>query len=52
MIPPVKISGVSEEPGLAPARNMGAAYGLLLFRYREEEIWLEFRAGVRFATAL
>jgi len=52
MIPPVKISGVSEEPGLAPAQQMGAAYGLLLLRYREEKIWLEFRAGARFAIAL
>jgi hypothetical protein len=37
---------------LAPARNMSAAYGLLLFRYREEEIWLEFRTDARVAVAL
>jgi len=52
MIPPVKISGVSEEPCLAPARNMGAAYGQLLLRFQEEKIWLEFRADARFAIAL
>ncbi len=31
---------------------MGAAYGLLLFRFREGETWLEFRAETRFAIAL
>jgi hypothetical protein len=31
---------------------MGAAYGLLLLRFQEEKIWLEFRAEARCATAL
>ncbi len=31
---------------------MGAAYGLLPFRFRERETWLGFRAETRFAIAL
>lgn len=49
---PSRIPGASEVTGLAPARNVGAAYGLVLFRFREGEIWLEFRADARLAIAL